>query len=130
VHDARLVRGIERRSNLPGRIERFVNRERPPCDPDGQRLPLDQFQDQVPVAVQFLESMNPRDVLMAQRGQQPCLALETRQPLRIERKCRRQHLDRHIAPQPRITGAENFAHATGAKRGDDFVGAEAGTGGQ
>jgi hypothetical protein len=34
---------------------------------------------------------------------------------------RGEHLDRHVASEPRIAGAVDLAHPTGAKRGDDLV---------
>jgi hypothetical protein len=39
--------------------------------------------------------------------------IEARPSLGISGKERRQNLDRHIAPQPRIAGAIHFAHAAG-----------------
>ena len=41
-----------------------------------------------------------------------------------------QHLDRHVAAEPRVLGAVDLAHAARAERGDDFVGTEAGAGTQ
>ena len=39
-----------------------------------------------------------------------------------------QHLDGHLATQPRVAGAIDLAHAAGAERRDDFVRAEPGAG--
>ena len=48
----------------------------------------------------------------------------------FDERCWRQHLDRDLASEPRVAGAIHLAHAAGAERGDDLVGAEAGTGGE
>ena len=41
----------------------------------------------------------------------------------------RQDLDRDLAPEPRVARAVHLAHAAGAERRDDLVGAEARAGG-
>ena len=67
---------------------------------------------------------------MIQRGGGACFLLESAETIRVLRKGRRQHLDRDVAPQPRIVCSIDLAHATGAKRSEDGVGPEANTGGQ
>ena len=50
------------------------------------------------------------------------LAFESHQTFRVERECRRQDLQRHIAIQRDIARAIHFAHPAGAKQRDNFVG--------
>ena len=50
--------------------------------------------------------------------------------LRITGECLRQDLDRDGAIQPRVAGFVDLAHAAGAERREDFIGAEARAGGQ
>ena len=56
------------------------------------------------------------------------LLLKPAHPVRVERKCLRQNLDRHFASKPGIAGAINLAHAARAKRRDNFVRAKFGAG--
>ena len=49
----------------------------------GQRLPLDQFQNEEALAVGFFQTVDGGDVGMIERGQQLGFALEARQPFRI-----------------------------------------------
>ena len=52
------------------------------------------------------------------------LALEAGAHLGVRGQVRRQHLDRHVAPEPRVVGAIDLAHAARAERGEDLVGTE------
>ena len=61
---------------------------------------------------------------MRQRRDRTRFALEARQRVRVGRHGRRDDLDGDVAPQPRIAGAIDLAHATGADGGNDFVWAE------
>jgi hypothetical protein len=58
---------------------------------------------------------------MIQRCQEPCFALEPPRELRIEVPPLSQQLERHVAPQPYVTGAINFAHSADAYELDDLV---------
>ena len=42
----------------------------------------------------------------------------------------RQHLDRHLAPEPRVPRPVHLAHPARAERREDLVGAEASPGGE
>jgi hypothetical protein len=61
---------------------------------------------------------------MVQRCQQPRLALEPREPIRIGRETRRQHFDRDVAAQLRVARAVDLAHAARTDEGDNPIGAE------
>jgi hypothetical protein len=63
-----------------------------------------------------------------QRGGGAGLLLESREAIDVGRKRGGQDLDRDVTPQPRITGAVDFAHAACTERGHDFVGPEASAG--
>jgi len=65
------------------------------------------------------------DVGMGQRRDRLRLALEPRAPIRVVRERRRQHLDRHVAPETPVFRAIDLAHPAGADGGGDFVGTEA-----
>nr|WP_162271353.1 hypothetical protein [Luteitalea pratensis] len=61
---------------------------------------------------------------MAHAGNCACFSLETIELCVIDCTCRRQDLDRDGSIEARITRAIDLSHATGAKSGDDFVGAD------
>jgi hypothetical protein len=63
------------------------------------------------------------DVRMIQRCQRPCFSCEPRQSIRVERKRIGEHFDRHVAIQLRVARAIYLAHAAGAERAHDFIGA-------
>ena len=65
-----------------------------------------------------------------QRRERPGLARETCEPFLVARQEIGQHLDRNVAMELRITGAIDLAHAARANQRDDFVRAEASSGGQ
>ena len=65
------------------------------------------------------------DVRMIQRGQRLRFALEAREPLGIGDEQLGQDLDRDVAIELRVARAIHLAHAAGAERGEDLVGAEA-----
>ena len=67
---------------------------------------------------------------MIERGGRVRLALEAPEPLGIGRQRRGQHLDRDVAPEPRVAGAIDLAHSTRAERRDDLVGTQARSGGE
>ena len=69
-----------------------------------------------------------RDVRMIERGEDGCLALEAREPIRIAREELRQYLQRDIATELSVARAIDFPHTAGAKGPDNLVGAEASAG--
>ena len=66
-----------------------------------------------------------RDIGMAERGQRLCFALQPGQPIGIVEEGRGERFNGHVAVQARVAGAVDLAHASGAERADDLVGAEA-----
>ena len=57
-------------------------------------------------------------------------ALEALGEIRVGRQRREQHLDGDRSVEPRVAGLVDLAHTAGAERGDDFVDAETGAGGE
>ena len=62
---------------------------------------------------------------MGQRRNRLRFGLKSRERRRIGRHCLRHDFDRDVAIQPRVARAIDLAHAPGAERSDDLVGAEA-----
>jgi len=65
-----------------------------------------------------------------QHGRRARFLLEAPQPLGVGAERGGQHLDRHVAPEPRIARPIHFAHPTRADGGLDLVRAETCAGAQ
>ena len=70
------------------------------------------------------------DVRVVQCSHRPGLMLEATQPVGISGEHRRKNLDRHVAPEARVTRPIHLAHAGRAKLGSDLVWAESGASSQ
>ncbi len=64
---------------------------------------------------------------MIQDPGRPRFLLEATETVGILRKRRGQDLDRHLAPEPRITRSVDLSHSARAERREDFVRAEPGS---
>ena len=67
------------------------------------------------------EVVNGEDVGVIQGGNRLRLLLKTPQPLGIAGKSCRQHLDRDLAVEPRITSPIHLTHAARAQRRLDLI---------
>ena len=65
------------------------------------------------------------DVRVIQRGGSAGFLIESRKASRVAGEGRRQHFDRDITSEPRVSRPIDFAHAARAGRYEDFVGTEA-----
>ena len=128
MHDAVLVRRLERFGNLTGNRQRFVNRDRSLRDAVCQRRAVDELEDEGPLRTDFLRSVDLRDVRMVERRQHLRLALKARDAIGIGGKEIRKNLDGDVAAQPRIAGSIHFAHAACADGGDNLVRSESSAG--
>ena len=90
-----------------------------------ERLALDEFHDEELRSARFFKTVDRRDVGVIQRGEHVRLALEARDALRIVAEPVRDDLDCHVAAEFRVACAVNLAHAPGANKREDLVGAEA-----
>ena len=70
------------------------------------------------------------DVRMVQRREGLGFACESSEPFGVTREESRQNFDRDVTIELGVPRAIDLAHATGANQRDDFVRAEAGSGGQ
>ena len=125
VNDAVLVRRFERFGDLMRDVQRLTDRDRPLGDPLGERVAVDELEDERGRAIHDFEPVDGADVGMIQRGQQPRLAVEADAPLGIGREETREDLDRDIAPELAVARPVHLAHAAHAKRGEHFVVREA-----
>ena len=93
-----------------------------------ERWTFDQFEHERLHAVRFLEAIDCRDVGMIERGEHLRFTLEPRHALGIVREGARQDLQRDVAIELRVAGAEHFAHPACPERGTDFIRADSGSG--
>ena len=130
VDDPLLVRRFQRLSDLLRDGECFVDRHGTLRDAIRERWALDEFHHQRRHAIALLEAVNLRDMRVVQRRQDFGLTLESRQPLRVRRNRRGQHLDRNGTLQVGVRRPIHLPHAAHSDLGGDFIGAEASAGGQ
>ena len=89
--------------------------------PLAQRLALEQFEDDVSGPVLGTDVVDGEDVGMIQGGNRRGLLLEAVQAVEIGGAVGGDHLDRDVAPEPRVPGAVNLAHPSRPERGQKFV---------
>ena len=76
-----------------------------------ERLALDEFENQEPSTLDFLQSINTANIRVIECGQHPCFALEPRETIRTTGERRRQNLDRDIAGERHVARPIYFAHS-------------------
>jgi hypothetical protein len=122
MHDALLVRR-QRVGQRSGNFDDLLHREPARGDQAVEWLPFDQLHGQEVDAVGLLYRVDGDDVRMVELGQGLRLTAKAHQPLRIVRHLGGQHLERYVAAEFRVGGAVHLAHAAGADRHEDFIGA-------
>ena len=75
-----------------------------------------------------LDLVNRDDVRMAESGCRPRLLDESAATVLVGDAIGGQHLDRDVAPEPWVARAVDLAHAPGADKAKNLVGAEPTTG--
>jgi peroxiredoxin len=86
--------------------------------------PFHQFHHQRADSAIFFEPVDRRNIRMIERCQHLRLALQSRQSIGVVEERRGKRLDGDVAIQSRIARAIDFAHAAGAQRSGDLIGAE------
>ncbi len=123
MDDALLVGRLQRFGDLPRDGDRLLDRQRTLLQSLRQGRPLDELHDQRLRAIRFLEAEDRGDVRVVKLRQELGLALEPAQEVVVVGERLRQHLDGHLALEPRVGGAPHLAHPALAQLGGDFVGA-------
>ncbi len=102
----------------------LVYRQRPLRDALGQRLAVDQLEDEKLVAVCFMEVVDGGDVRMVQSGEYLRFPPEPRHALDVAGESVWKGLESDMAIEFRIAGAVDLAHAARTDGGFDFVHAQ------
>ena len=121
VHDAALVRFLERQRHLQCDTQRLFRGQPPAGETFGEGFPLNHLHHDQLRAVDLFDLVDAGDVRMAECGQQFGLAHEACTPLLVGRQLRREHLDRDLAVQGRIDGFPDHTHPAFADLLDDAV---------
>ena len=121
MNDVLRMRGLECIGNLPGKGERFVNRDRTACYAVPQRWAFDEFEHDAARARRLFKPVHGGDVGMIQGREHFGFALKTRQAIGIVRESGWQNLDGDVALQACVTRAIHLAHAAGAEHRVDFI---------
>ena len=115
MDDAFFVRRFEGICDLARHEQRLVDRDRATRRQIGQRLALDQFEDDGRDGADLLEAVHGRDIRMVESGKQFGFALKAGEPFAVTGERLRQHFEGDITFQARVSGTIDFAHSACAK---------------
>ena len=124
MHDAPLVRRLERFGDLARRREGVAQGERSARERLGQRLAGHQLHHDVADRAGFLEPVDGGEGRMVHGGEHPRLAVEARQAHRVLREGLGEDLDGDFPPELAVAGPVHLSHTASAERSEHFVGAE------
>ena len=116
MHDADLVRSVQRFGDLPRDHQRVVHRKGTAGDPGCQRLAFDQFHHQRTHVARGGQRIDLRDVWVVERRESARLALETRGTVRAQGKLARKDLERHVPVQNGVARPIHLAHSATAEQ--------------
>jgi hypothetical protein len=115
------VRRGEASRNGDGITDGLAHRDRAGDQALTQRLPFEQLRDDERGVPLDADVVHRQDVRVVQRGERAGLLLEALEPIGVGRQCRRQHLDRDVASQPRVAGAVDTSPIPPAPSGETIA---------
>ncbi|MGC1645148.1 MAG: hypothetical protein WA741_04910 [Candidatus Sulfotelmatobacter sp.] len=124
MNDPFVVRRRQALCDLSAVVDDSPHRQRPTAQLHPQGLTLQALGDQIRRALIGADVVNRKNVGVVQSRNYPCLGFKSLQPFGVSRQLFRQDLDGNIPTQPGIFGTVDFTHATRAKEGLNFIGAE------
>ncbi len=124
VDDPLLVSRGKPVSHLQRVVDSLARREPSAREHRAQRLSFQQLADDVGRSFMSPDVVDRRDVGMVEEPRGLRLLLEPPQPVRVSGEGRRQHFDRHLAPEPGVPRALHLSHPSRAQRGEDLIGAK------
>ena len=125
MDDALVVRRPERLGDLARQRQRFLERQSALRDSIGKGRPGHELHDDRPRRLPGLNAIDMSDRRMADRREEARFAIEPHEAIRIGGHRIRQHLERNLAPEARVTGPIDLAHPACADERDDFIRAQA-----
>src|SRR5262249_32900849 len=130
VHEALLVRAIERVRDLDGRLEELGNRERAAREAVREGLAFQMLHDQVLDAVLMTDIEERADVRMVEARDDARFAFEALPHFFAQRQVAGKDFDRDGPVEAGVARAVDLAHASGTEEVEDFVSSEPGSGGE
>ena len=122
MHHAVPVRRFERLGDLPEDLQGLLQGKRAARDAIRERLPPHKLHLEVVHVVHMVKGMDDGDVRVAERGEEPRLALESSEAVGMLCEGIRQDFDRHLAVERDVERSIHVAHAASPKRRENFVG--------
>ena len=124
MDDPFLVRGGERLANLYGDGDGLVERQGTALQTLVERFAVDQLHDEYSARPRVFEPEDRGYVRVTERGEHLCLALESRDAVRIGGERIGQDFQRDVPGQLRVAGAIHLAHPARAQGGVDDIRAQ------
>jgi hypothetical protein len=126
--DAFVVRGRQSSRDLHRDIDGLLHRHRAAGQSLPERGAFEQLRHDIRDAVARAEIVNREDVGVRKGRHRLRLAREPCETVGVTGYARRQNLDGDESIEPRVPGAIDLAHATGADRADDLIRSQLGAG--
>jgi hypothetical protein len=130
MDDALRVSRRQAARHLHRPVQRCLQRDGSLRQPLAERLPLQQFGDQVRRALVEADVEDHQDVGVVERPCQPRLLLEAPEDRRIPDEGLPHHLERHVPAETRVPCPVDLAHPARSERRQDLVRTEPAAGGQ
>src|SRR5262249_29863757 len=121
VHDSTIVGGFDRRRDLAADRQGLANGERTARQSLRERLPFDEFEDEVGRARDVFETEDAADVRVGERREELGLAVEARAAFGIRGKSERNGLDGNGPVEARVARPKDLGHPSRALGCQDLV---------
>ena len=130
VDDVPLVGRGQAARDLRAVLDRLAGRQGAAFERRPERFALEQLRDDVVDTALRSDVVDGQDVRMVQGSRRAGLLLEALQAIGVGRRRSWQHLDRHVAIEPRVAAAVDLAHPARPEERHDLVAAEPSAGSQ
>jgi hypothetical protein len=121
VHHAFFVGGSQPESDLNRNFSRSSRRHCRAMQPIAKGFSFEQFADHVRNLIEGTYVMHSQNIGMVESSDGPGFLFEAPQPIGVGCERGRKHLDRHIAPEPRVPRAIHLAHTARTQRRLNFI---------
>ena len=125
MDDSLFVGRFERIGDLRRQHHSAFEGNRTAGDAVGERLAVDELEDEHLLAIDRFQPVDRADVRVIQRREHLRFTPEAREPFGIVRETVGQRFQRDVTTQPRVSGPIDLSHAAGTERRQDFVRTEA-----